>query len=51
MHASCNTASVGVSIYFGASRKEHILEKRVISKERCLDEAREWAEGLPIKRG
>lgn len=51
VHASCNTVSVGVSIYFGASRKEHILEKRVISKERCLDEAREWAEGLPIKRG
>ncbi len=51
VHASCNATSVGLSVYFGSSRKEHLLEKRVISKVRCLDEAREWADGLPIKRG
>ncbi len=48
VHASCNTASVDLSVYFGTSREKHILEKRMISKERCLAEARELANGLPL---
>jgi len=48
VHASCNAASVGLSVYFGLSREEYILEKRVFGKERCLDEARELAKGLAI---
>ncbi len=51
VHAFCNAASIGLSVYSGVSREEYILEKQVLGKERCLDEARELAKKLAMKRG
>ena len=43
VHASCNAASVGLSIYVGVSRDEHTLDKGTLSKDRCLEDAHEFA--------
>ena len=48
VHARCKGEEVELALYVGLSDEKYMLEKAVLSKDRCLEEARDFITNLKI---